>query len=153
MIEAKSKAVSRVEEEHQQLKQEMAVLKLFAMREVLNEDFDDWRLEFVWQLRDFKNRLLKHFDLEEEGGFMHEVLAVSPQSQHDVEQLKDEHLAFSKEMDRVIESVRSMRVRNPELLQLVRVNLNEIILNLRNHENDEHRLIQRAFYREYGGPA
>ncbi len=153
MANSKPSIVSQVEDEHVVLKQEMGALSLFAMQEKTNNDFGDWRLQFVWQLRDFKNRLLKHFDLEEEGGFMRDVLDVSPQSFNKVEELKAEHEEIASDLERITATIRGMRERNSETLQTVRSDLNDIITVLRKHESDENQLIQRAYYREYGGPA
>ncbi|MFQ5500660.1 MAG: hemerythrin domain-containing protein [Candidatus Zixiibacteriota bacterium] len=153
MTKSKPTVVTQVEDEHILLKQEMGALSMFAMQEKMNSDFGEWRLQFVWQLRDFKNRLLKHFDLEEEGGFMRDVLKISPQSLRKVDDLKAEHEKIAADLDRLTATMRAMRERNSEVLQSVRSDLNEIIVALRKHESEENQLIQRAYYREYGGPA
>ena len=31
-----------------------------------SDDFVLWKIEFVWQMREFKNNLYKHFDFEED---------------------------------------------------------------------------------------
>lgn len=153
MTKSKPTVVTQVEDEHILLKQEMGALSMFAMQEKMNSDFGEWRLQFVWQLRDFKNRLLKHFDLEEEGGFMRDVLKISPQSLRKVDDLKAEHEKIAADLDRLTATMRAMRERNSEVLQSVRSDLNEIIVALRKHESEENQLIQRAYYREYGGQA
>lgn len=143
----------KVAQEHQHLEKEMAELKLIVMKEVSAEDFPNWRLELVWQLRDFKNLLLKHFDLEEEGGFMTDVLHEAPHSESLVQQLRSEHAELSLLIDDIMAQVKSMRQKSPAQSEQVRLALNNLVDMLRRHEEEEHRLLQRTYFREYGGPS
>lgn len=149
----KKEVGEKVAQQHQHLDKEIAELKFIAMKEVSPEDFPNWRLELVWQLRDFKNLLLKHFDLEEEGGFMRDVLREAPHSEHTVEQLRAEHGELSLLMDDIMAQVKSMAQKSAKQLEQVRVALNGLVDLLRHHEEEEHRLLQRTYFREYGGPS
>lgn len=151
MTQKKSDVARRVEEDHKSINQEVQKLKISMKKEFEPEDFSNWRLEFIWQLRDFKNRLLKHFDLEEEGGFMRDVLNVAPHSAGKVNQLKDEHDQIILDLDDILAKLKSMQEKDLSELENIRTSLNEIISDLRKHENEEHILLQRAYYREFGG--
>lgn len=153
MSRNKQDVYSRIEEEHDKLRSELGNLSTFAMRESDPDDFAEWRLEFVWQLRDLKNRLLKHFDLEESGGFMRDVIDLSPESCNKVEQLRREHHQFTAALDKLIETLRAMPNQDQAMIQKLRMELSDLIVALRDHENEEHRLIQKAYYRVYGGQA
>jgi len=144
---------NQVEEEHKGINQDIGEIKLAVMQEVSPEDFANWRLEFIWQLRDFKNRLLRHFDLEEEGGFMKDVLSAAPESQPKVRELKAEHRQFSKSLEKIIDTLKAMHKKDSEKLEQTRIDLNEILATLQKHEEEEHRLLQRTYFREYGGPS
>lgn len=150
MVKNKLEIAHEIEEEHQGLNQQMGVLKLASMQEVSPEDFANWRLEFIWQLRDFKNRLLRHFDLEEEGGFMKDVLKTAPESQSTVRKLKAEHKQLSIRLEEIMENLKAMHKKDSEKLAQIRIELNEILATLRKHEEEEHRLLQRTYFREYG---
>jgi len=143
----------KVAQEHKHLDKEIAELKFIAMKEVTPEDFPNWRLELVWQLRDFKNLLLKHFDLEEEGGFMRDVLHEAPHSEHVVKQLRSEHGELALLIDDIMAQIKSMGQKNPAKIEQARLALNGLVDMLRQHEEEEHRLLQRTYFREYGGPS
>ncbi|NIR49058.1 hypothetical protein GWO43_11455 [candidate division KSB1 bacterium] len=149
----KSEMASRLVQDHKGLNEDIGALKIFMMKEVEPRDFGDWRLEFVWQLRDFKNRLLKHFDLEEEGGFMADVLEAAPHSENQINALKAEHDQIVVNLDDVMDQLKAMEARDVTRLNNIRMAVNDIFSVLREHENQEHTLMQRAYFREYGGPA
>ncbi len=139
--------------DHEILNQEMGKLKIIIWQEISDSDFSDWRLDCLWQLRDFRNCLLKHFDLEEEGGFMVDVLRVAAHEEHKISTLKSEHAKMIILLDAVLNSFKDLQTRDPARLEKIRVSVNELIHILREHENEEHNLLQRTYYREYGGPA
>ena len=143
----------KVEEEHKGLNQQMGEIKMESMKEVSPEEFSNWRLELIWHLRDFKNRLLRHFDLEEEGGFMKDALSAAPESQPKVSELKAEHRQFSKSLEKIIDTLQAMHKKDSEKLEQTRIKLNEFIATLRKHEEEEQRLLQRTYFREYGEPS
>ncbi|MCG8606447.1 hypothetical protein MJD09_15870 [bacterium] len=151
MIKKRSEVAVKVEQDHHAINQQMGELKKSMMGEVRSADFSDWKLEFVWQLRDFKNRLLKHFDLEEEGGFMTDVLEAAPQSEMKVTQLKREHEYIITSLDRLTSDLKEIQEMEPTRLEGVRNGINDIMKSLRDHETEEHMLMQRAYFREFGG--
>ncbi len=139
--------------DHEILNQEMGKLKIIIWQEISDSDFSDWRLDCLWQLRDFRNCLLKHFDLEEEGGFMAEVLRVAAHEERKINELKSEHDQMIALLDETINIFKEMQARDPARVETIRARVNDLIHILREHENEEHRLLQRTYYREYGGPA
>lgn len=153
MLSPKKETAEKVEREHRHLDKEMAELKTAAMKDVSPQEFPKWRLEFVWQLRDFKNMLLKHFDLEEEGGFMKDVLREAPHSERTVKHLKDEHGEFALQIDGIMAEIKTMQKKNPTELEKIRNALDQLFELLKRHEEEEHRLLQRTYFREYGGPS
>lgn len=150
-MEDKTSIASRVEQDHREINRQMAQLQASMKSDVRSEDFSGWKLEFIWQLRDFKNRLLKHFDLEEEGGFMRDVLDAAPQFELKVNQLRDDHDRIAVGLDRLTSQLKRMQKIDPSRIERIRAGLAGIMTDLREHENEEHILIQRAYYREFGG--
>lgn len=151
MAKAKAEVAAKVEKDHAHINHDIGKIKISMMKEVSGEAFSNWKLEFVWELRDFKNRLLKHFDLEEEGGFMQDVLTIAPQSERKVKELKMEHSEIIADLDRILVRLKNMQGKDDKRLQEIRVALNDLTATLRQHETEEHELLQRAYYREYGG--
>ncbi|HEX9652199.1 MAG TPA: hemerythrin domain-containing protein [bacterium] len=139
--------------DHEILNQEMGKLKIIIWQEIADRDFADWRLDCMWQLRDFRNCLLKHFDLEEEGGFMVDLLRVAAHEEHKINELKNEHDKMIALLDEILNSFKELQAKDSARLEKSRTSVNELIQMLRKHENEEHNLLQRTYYREYGGPA
>jgi hypothetical protein len=145
--------IAKVESDHQDIKSDMHKLKIELDKNISADDFASWRLNFLWQMRDFKNRLLKHFDLEEEGGFMRDVIRLAPHSERKVKHLKNEHAHIVLALDNIIARLKSLRFTETECLKSLHDSIDELMLTLRQHEEEEHTLMQRTYYREYGGPA
>lgn len=147
------KIAKEVEKEHVQLNKQMGELKTIIFGEVEEEGFAEWRLHFLWKLRDFKNALLKHFDLEEEGGFMHEVLKAAPQEANKVESLMLEHEEMIASIDTVLEGLKALDAVDRVKLNHIKNDINQLVLELGAHENKENHLMQVAYYRDFGYPA
>lgn len=149
----KSDIAIQVEKEHECIKRDMGDIEGAISKEIPFEEFSEWRLEFMWRLRDFRLHLLKHFDLEEEGGFMNEILAEAPESAGKVAKLEQEHQQIVSDLDGVLSSLKELELRNDEKLQDVRRRVSQLISAIRNHEAAENDLIQVAYCQEYGYPA
>ncbi len=150
MPEKRARIVREIEGDHADIAHDLGELKLALMQETTEEKFSDWRLNLVWQLRDFQNRLLKHFDREEEGGFMTEVVKEAPHLAREVDALKVEHGAVKSELDAILWELKEMPVKDEARLAEIRRALEAMMMRLREHERREQVLMQKAFYREYG---
>lgn len=149
----KSSIAVQIEKEHQCLKRDMGEIHREVMMDIRNEDFQDWRLEFMWRLRDFRNHLLKHFDLEEEGGFMNEILTEKPEAMGQVKRLEAEHDDILASLDTILRDLKIMQKKEIEKLQDIRKRVVTLISSIQAHESAENELIQSVYYREYGYPA
>lgn len=148
----KTEVAEKIAKDHQSIRRYIGALNLSEMTEVDAKEFFDWKLEFIWQLRDFKNRLLKHFDLEEEGGFMEDIVKVAPHLSRKVSGLKVEHDQILMSLDEILFKLKRMKKKNDTELEQVQFELNDVITSLRDHENEENILMQQAYYREFGSP-
>lgn len=107
-----------------------------------NKDFPNWRLELLWALRDFSNDLHKHFDLEEEGGFLNSVLEVAPQHHQAVDRLKTEHETLSTQLGQAIGELKGMSLSTRQQLTPIREQVEQLFNLLRQHEAAEGELLQ-----------
>ncbi|MCH7676649.1 hemerythrin domain-containing protein [candidate division KSB1 bacterium] len=148
----KTEVAEKIAKDHESIRRYIGALNLSEMTEVDAKEFFDWKLEFIWQLRDFKNRLLKHFDLEEEGGFMEDIVKVAPHLSRKVSGLKVEHDQILMSLDEILFKLKRMKKKNDTELEQVQFELNDVITSLRDHENEENILMQQAYYREFGSP-
>jgi hemerythrin-like domain-containing protein len=149
----KSDVASQIEKEHECIKRDMGDIKMAIMEEVSPKNFPDWRLEFIWRLRDFKNHLLKHFELEEDGGFMAEILSESPEAMNQVKKLEAEHGQIVSELDAILADLKKIHEKEMPKLEDIRSRVIQLMTTIRNHEAAENELIQTVYYQEYGYPS
>ena len=142
----------RVEQEHQNLRKALDALQSFSRVAPASEEFAQWRLELIWRVRDFKNDLLKHFDLEEEGGFMRDVRRLVPNSNPQIKSLLEEHKEMERSMDQILASLKAMHERDEQALTRLQEKIEEFARTILDHETTEQHLLQRSYYRDYGGP-
>lgn len=143
----------RVEQEHACLKRDMKDISDDLAQEVASEGFAAWRLEFLWRLRDFKNHLLRHFDLEEEGGFMSEILGEKPEARGEVQKLEAEHEQILSTLDAVVTDLKALEKFDSSELHTIRKRVRSLLSTIRAHEAAESALIQKVYYQEYGYPS
>lgn len=147
MGEKKPAIADRVEEEHATLRTLMDNLATTFARPPSGE-FGDWKLDRVWQLRDFRNVLVKHFDLEEDGGFMGDVIAKAPQERRRVDMLEAEHGEFLDELDGITGDLK--RMVDLSSLPSVRDRLSGLVSKLHDHEASERDLMYTVYFRDIG---
>ena len=152
MAEKKSNISSKVMDEHNILRENISTLSKKIEMEIPDDKYEDWRLEFMWQLRDFRNHCLKHFDFEELGGFMKDVLNDAPETITVVNKLEDDHTKIIKELDDILDDLKSQEIKETEHLEKLKSNVKHLIIKLKAHEKAENDLIQKVYSQEYGYP-
>ncbi|RMG39349.1 MAG: hypothetical protein D6732_04285, partial [Methanobacteriota archaeon] len=104
----------KIREAHHHLKQEMANINQMICENVTEENFEQWRLDLLWRLRDFLNHLQKHFDLEEEGGFMSDIVLIAPHQKRMVDKLADEHEKMVDDFTRIISKLKKLQEKDDD---------------------------------------
>lgn len=150
MIMASSKlSIERqIIEEHAELNRNIGELKMTIMEKVLTKDFPDWRVQFVGRLRDLKQKLSKHFEFEEQGGFMKELADEAPQCLGYVKELEVDHRKILADLDGVLTDIRALNVQDDHKLQNIFDRLSGIMKTLHHHEITEDELLQDTFSKE-----
>jgi hypothetical protein len=128
----------------------MAAIKTELAVEVDEEAFADWKLNFVWRLRDFQNALLKHFDLEEDGGFMQDLVAIAPGCTNRVDLLKQEHDEVIPRLSSLTEALKEMTTRQSGDLNSIVAGVLDLFDQLERHEAAERELIQDVYFQDIG---
>lgn len=141
---------SSIEADHARLKALMAELADEVNAEVTAPEFAAWKVAFLWRLRDFENQLLKHFDLEEDGGFMTDLLRLKPQWAARIAQLGDEHAQIRTRLDVLIGHLKATRDLGSFSAPGFRREVHDLLDLIRAHEALECELIQSAYYQVYG---
>ncbi|MGA7303565.1 MAG: hemerythrin domain-containing protein [Rhodothermales bacterium] len=141
---------SRIQEEHESLKSTMAAIRAELESGVSDADFPDWKLGFIWRLRDFQSALLKHFDLEEDGGFMQDLVAISPGCAVRVDRLKQEHDEVIPRLNGLTDQLKVMPARHGGELDRVIAGVIDLFDMLECHEAAERELIQDVYFQDIG---
>ncbi len=147
MTDKKSSIAAQVEQEHACLKRDMGDIEEDVMQEVSDEEFADWRLEFMWRLRDLRNHLCKHFDLEEEGGFMTEIKEEAPEAIKKVEELETAHGQILIDLDEILAELKSIETKKVEELVSIKGRVRKLMNTLRAHESAENEMMQSYIVR------
>lgn len=141
---------ARVQDEHESLKGTMAEIRSEIKSALPDEDFGEWKLGFIWRLRDFQNMLVKHFDLEEDGGFMQDLVSISPGCASRVDALKQEHDDIIPRLNELTERLKRIAASNDEELGRVAEDVLSLFDLLERHEAAERELIQDVYFQDIG---
>ncbi len=150
MNKVDKKIAQAIHDEHEAIKTEMDKLREMIATSPAQEAFAEWKLELLMLLRDFESDLQKHFDLEEEGGFMKDVLDKAPQKWHAVSQLKTEHEAINEEMSNILKELKAAENAKDLKVDYVRDKLNEVLDLIVAHEMAENDLLNSTYLQDDG---
>ena len=140
---------AQIESDHERLHDVMSTISSFLEEGVEPEHFLRWKIEALFQLRDFQNQLAKHFDLEELGGFFADVIRLSPESFNRIQHLKEDHADILVELTRLISELRTADASS-NILDVLKKDVQTIMLRLKGHESLESELLYSAYYQVYG---
>jgi hypothetical protein len=143
---------ARIRAEHEHLMKEVREIRAIIAAETPAEQFPQMRVELVQRLRDLANDLPRHFDLEEAGGFMSEVLRKAPQKAHIVQRLLREHAEIARQLNAVVLDVEAVRDRDDWTDGDIPRRTTAVISLLEEHEAAEASLIQETYLQDEGGP-
>ena len=140
-------------EEHRQLRAMIGDLRAFleAPRPAVGEKgAHTWSTELTSRLVKLHDALYRHFQEEEEGGMMEELMEAHPRATGAVEELVHDHEQILKDFRRcttgAMEYADGVEPREPRL----RRSITEILDCLHRHEVEETDLIQRLEYEMVG---
>ena len=141
---------TKLRQQHEQIKTEIKAISTSLSTDVSEEEFPSWRLDLLWALRDCLNDLQKHFDLEEEGGFLSNVLKIAPQHQRVVKRLAAEHGTVSTRLNEAISAIKTLSLADHQNLRPIREEVESIFGLLREHEAVEGELLLTAYSQDEG---
>lgn len=153
MARKKDKITDMVLDEHKIIQNCLKSLNEHVTKKIKEKEFTEWRLEFMWECRDFRNHMLKHFDFEELGGFMKEVQEDAPEVVNVVKKLESEHTSLIEKLDKIIDDLQKMEKIEDKQLPEIQQRLKRLIISIKAHEKAENELIQKVYSQEYGYPA
>jgi len=139
-----------IEQDHEKLRHAMNAIAEDARSHFTLDGFQEHKMQLLLRLRDFQNHLLKHFDLEEVGGFMEDIVKIAPHSANEVERLEREHEKFLSDLRQILNDVK--RAANPESPSFVAAcrHLEELFSLIDDHEARERELLQVSYLQDLG---
>ncbi len=140
----------RVEAAHKRLRRLGAELTTFVDDDMDSLEFFPWKLTALSHLRDFQNQLAKHFDLEEEGGFIDDLLRLAPESSNSINHLKVAHSRMLSDLSDIIRMVKSYSLPSDVHLPRLRERVKAFLAGLREHESVETALLYEAHFQVNG---
>ena len=88
-------------------------------------------------MREFKNRLLKHFDFEENSGFFDLFPLVKLQGDKFSKKLKQEHKQLMRDLDKILVRLRRIHHANNPKLKKIESEILHLISQIYRHEDSE----------------
>lgn len=148
MMTANSTLAERLLQEHQVVRQLAHQLEWLVEEGGFVEPESDWGDRLCTELTAFRQHLQRHFALEEEGGFLPEVVTCWPQAAERVEALRREHAEILRIMDELIHESSLLAYGASPPLAAFRQRIRQVLSTIRRHEADENALVQQVFYQE-----
>ncbi|NQV72144.1 hypothetical protein HQ496_03400 [bacterium] len=141
---------AQIENEHKAL--HVSLNQLDTAFDVLPgpDDFKNWKLGLLWQLRDFQNQLQKHFDLEESGGFTSDMTKIAPHLVSKIEDLEEDHLKIISDLTHILDVLKSIQHAESAKIDRVKCRMEGLLSFIRNHESAENAIIQEAYFQDMG---
>lgn len=140
----------RVEEDHRNLHTSLDSLDGVFEKHCEKGGFAVWKLDLLWQLRDFQNQLQKHFDLEEDGGYNADLIRLAPHLAPQIGNLEEDHRKIISDLNHILDVLKSVVDGESPTLARVQERVEGLVIFIREHESKEHAIIQEAYYQDYG---
>ncbi len=102
----------------------------------------------MWKLRDFKNEMLKHFDLEELSDFPNELLNLAPHYMKRFEEIKADHQKIIADLGEILQDLKSMN--DLSSFNTIRQKINDLLSFIHSHEAAERELLEDTYLQDYG---
>jgi hypothetical protein len=129
-------------EEHQKLTRRIADLRRWW------SELDDLGLrkfgEMASRVQELRDLLAEHFAEEESGGYLSSALAVAPQFEAQAAALGEQHAQFLQRLDHLIGRLQDSETTS-NYWRASRAEVEQIIVDLRQHEHHENALVHAAF--------
>ncbi len=144
-----SQAANLALEEHRKLNREVDIFSL-RLNAPSHESRLKWMTQCVAHFNHFQDLLLTHMEMEEDGGFMLIVRERRPTLEKRVDALESEHETIRKACSELQDFFETCTDPTTEDVQQVRRMARALLNILRDHENEENKLIQDVLIQDLG---
>ena len=118
--------------------------------EVPRVNVEGWLKELREDFERFRAHLLKHFSLEEEGGYLEAVRQVQPSLHEAVQGLMHQHREIGHLLTDIFHDVSQIQADMPLRIRDACCRIRNVLEILQQHEDSENRLVSQVFTRDMG---
>ena len=102
-----------------------------------SSDFRLWKIEFTWQMREFKRQLYLHFEMEEDSAIFDHYPVTEAKKGHFGLTIRKEHARFIITLEKIFNRLKKIEnAADPKLMKL-EADLNKLIADIETHESKE----------------
>ena len=112
------------------------------------DDFALWKIEFVWQMREFKNNLYKHFDFEDDSGIFDYFPFGDTKNTNQGERFKTEHRQILGNLDKILTRLKRIKTINDSELKAIESDIFDLVSDIRRHEKEEIKIVHSIYKRK-----
>ena len=140
----------RIKDDHDAFKDYINKLTALARQDLSPETSTIWGIELNKTLRAFNKELEEHFALEEDGGFMDEILIVAPEQKYAISQLKSEHEMMTNDIQVILKCLTDFSPADKTQIINMKQRINALLDLLHTHESAENSIIEDTYLQDNG---
>jgi hemerythrin-like domain-containing protein len=110
----------------------------------------EWSSSLLENLSSLREHLERHFEFEETGGFMEEVLKALPNISREVESLRRDHQVLAYEINDLYKRAERLILDNGPSSREIGADIKHFLHSLREHERKENELVLHVFLDDVG---
>ncbi len=149
-MKKKPNFINKIEAEHESLNHDLENIKIALKSWIESDDLLIWKIEFVWQMREFMHSLFKHFDFEEDSGVFDHFVSTSKGTIYG-KIIKSEHKQILRKVDKILSSLKKNKEVKSEKLKKIESEILNLISDISKHERNEIEVIQSIYNRDGTG--
>lgn len=150
MVFTKRQISEKIKEDHLSIKSLTQQIRQHIKKDVSDITFESWLHNLNDLIQKLQHKLIEHFEMEEEGGFMADILSIAPQKRHAISQLKSEHEMMLKDVKLILRCVSEAHtIEETKMINLTH-RIRELLDLLTTHEAAENILLEDTYLRDEG---
>jgi hypothetical protein len=114
---------------------------------ITSDDFVLWKIEFIWQMREFKNNLYKHFDFEDDSGLFDNFPDQDNKYANRGERFRTEHKQILSNLDKILTRLKRIKNINDSELKAIESDIFDLVSDIRRHEKEEIKIVHSIYRR------
>ena len=150
MPTSRNKISLKIRDEHFSIKSGIQAIRQHVKSNVSENNFKTWRDKLFELINKMAAELSEHFEQEEDGGFMSDILKNVPQKKHAISQLKAEHEMMTQDISVIQRCIKETKSLDETQIVNLSHQINEFLDLLTAHEAAENLLLEDIYLRNKG---